>query len=379
MISSGGTTTLGLYDFKVGLDDFGKINYWENKSGGYLVNKLVMLSDGTVVQNTLSGNLNNPNTNMMGWEFFVSVLAPDVSRGKKLRMIAGVARNSGSGWSWINNSGHTPIGMSPTISVSGANLVINYGFTATKVVSLLAVPDETFAGYGFTIGGSVGTSLTNLQINAPLVFTVDTANGSITAPSHFSRNISATTASGVCTITHNAVTAIGDAPSINRVSATNSVHTDITPSYSTTSTLLYGVGYLDGQFSYNGSSWEYFGEIFTVPTASWVVSGGDAYLEVTHQQTDVFNISVSSRTTLRTVVAGVSGTLFRVRFYDQSGTLLLSPTTNMQFLFSRKAYLRKNVIRGMHTVRRGYARILPDQLGDAGGNIWIMGLMEVDA
>lgn len=72
MIVSGGTTTLGVYDFKAGLDEFGKINYWVSKVGGYPTNKLIMLSDGTVVQNTLNGNVNNPNTNLTGWKYFNS-------------------------------------------------------------------------------------------------------------------------------------------------------------------------------------------------------------------------------------------------------------------------------------------------------------------
>jgi len=68
MISNGGTSTLGLYDFKRQVDNFGGVNYWTSISGGYLPNARVMLSNGDIVKNNTSGNLtNNPNTDMTGW------------------------------------------------------------------------------------------------------------------------------------------------------------------------------------------------------------------------------------------------------------------------------------------------------------------------
>lgn len=68
MISNGGTSTLGLYDFKRQVDSFGGVNYWTSISGGYLPNARVMLSNGDIVKNNTSGNLtNNPNTDMTGW------------------------------------------------------------------------------------------------------------------------------------------------------------------------------------------------------------------------------------------------------------------------------------------------------------------------
>ena len=66
-ILSGGTTTLGVYDFKAGLNEFGKTDYWSAVSGGHPLNKRVMLSSGVIVQSTIPANTNNPNTNMTGW------------------------------------------------------------------------------------------------------------------------------------------------------------------------------------------------------------------------------------------------------------------------------------------------------------------------
>jgi len=68
MISNGGTSTLGLYDFKKQLDNFGVLNYFQT-GVSYLPNARVMLTNGDIVQNGTNGTLaNDPNTNMTGWK-----------------------------------------------------------------------------------------------------------------------------------------------------------------------------------------------------------------------------------------------------------------------------------------------------------------------
>jgi len=67
MISNGGTSTIGLYDFKKQLDNFGGVNYFQN-GVSYLPNARVMLSNGKIVQNSTNSNLtNDPNVDMTGW------------------------------------------------------------------------------------------------------------------------------------------------------------------------------------------------------------------------------------------------------------------------------------------------------------------------
>lgn len=69
MISNGGTSTLGLYDFKKQLDNFGGVAYFQSGTS-YLPNARVMLTNGDIVKNNTSGNLtNNPNTDMNGWVY----------------------------------------------------------------------------------------------------------------------------------------------------------------------------------------------------------------------------------------------------------------------------------------------------------------------
>lgn len=67
MITSGGTTTLGLYDFKIGIEQFGQTDYWVQKANGYPINKRIMLANGDIVKSTVDGNTNDPNVDMTGW------------------------------------------------------------------------------------------------------------------------------------------------------------------------------------------------------------------------------------------------------------------------------------------------------------------------
>ena len=67
MITSGGTTTLGLYDFKIGIEQFGQTGYWVQKADGYPINKRIMLANGDIVKSTIDGNANDPNLDMTGW------------------------------------------------------------------------------------------------------------------------------------------------------------------------------------------------------------------------------------------------------------------------------------------------------------------------
>ena len=65
--STGGTVTLGLYDFKIGIEQFGQTGYWVQKANGYPINKRVMLDNGDIVKSTIDGNTNDPNVDMTGW------------------------------------------------------------------------------------------------------------------------------------------------------------------------------------------------------------------------------------------------------------------------------------------------------------------------
>ena len=70
--------------------------------------------------------------------------------------IAGTIRNTGSGFFWINNSAHTPVNVNTgLITTTSTEVEINFIQPATKVISLVVVPDETYAVQGIFCGASV--------------------------------------------------------------------------------------------------------------------------------------------------------------------------------------------------------------------------------
>lgn len=86
--------------------------------------------------------------------------------GQTYRVVAGALRNDGSGWAQIGDP-HVSSGID-SISVVNGGIVVDYtSVGASKVVSFVAVPDESFALAGFNFGASVG--LTSAMITGAVV------------------------------------------------------------------------------------------------------------------------------------------------------------------------------------------------------------------
>lgn len=81
--------------------------------------------------------------------------APLGVTGRSYFLVGGTIRNTGSGWAFINDANHRPSNL-VTISQSSTGITVDYAATGSKVVSLMAVPDETFASTGLRVGASVG-------------------------------------------------------------------------------------------------------------------------------------------------------------------------------------------------------------------------------
>ena len=83
--------------------------------------------------------------------------------GDQYRMVAGAIRKKDGVWGLIDDEGHTPSGIA-SVTDRGNDLRISYGFTAKKVVSLVAVPDESYAVLGYSFGASVGLDGATIKI-----------------------------------------------------------------------------------------------------------------------------------------------------------------------------------------------------------------------
>ena len=129
------------------------------------------------------------------------------SGNKKLKIIAGVIRNSGNGWEFINDANHEPLNLAAVSVNQSGQIVLNYGFTAKKVLTLVACPDETFAD-DYTVGGSVGLSETILNVysipktvGGRVFYNNNAGVWNYATYANFT-NASFNTANGVLTLTH---------------------------------------------------------------------------------------------------------------------------------------------------------------------------------
>lgn len=90
--------------------------------------------------------------------------APAFADEKK---VACVIRHNGTAWEVLSNGGHTPLGCSSIVryevSPGVYGLRLSYGFTASKVHSLIIGSDESWAGV-YHAGASVGLAFSNIYV-----------------------------------------------------------------------------------------------------------------------------------------------------------------------------------------------------------------------
>lgn len=162
--------------------------------------------------------------------------------GTDYRVVAGVLRNTGSGFTVLDDAAHTPIGIA-SVSSDATKITVNYSFTAATVGGLVVACDETFAQLGYVPGPSVGLSSSDINISQPGGWadyvswngtSWDSFNGLVTSTS-----INGTT--GLITCNHAAITLdggskVGGAVTI-RTAGANRVSLDSLGATSTTFTV----------------------------------------------------------------------------------------------------------------------------------------------
>lgn len=106
---------------------------------------------------------NNSSTNKITKENFLKEVNEQFNtiaqqtNNKDVKIIACVIRNVGNGFEFINDDLHNPLN-AVSLTTSSNRIFLDYGFTGKKVLSLVAVPDETLAKNGYMVGCSVGVS-----------------------------------------------------------------------------------------------------------------------------------------------------------------------------------------------------------------------------
>lgn len=87
--------------------------------------------------------------------------------GTKYQVVSCILRNTGSGFTILDDASHTPIGVSGVVTQSETALVVDFNFTATNAVSAVATPDETLGRIGYTAGISLGLSSLTVYVAQP--------------------------------------------------------------------------------------------------------------------------------------------------------------------------------------------------------------------
>jgi hypothetical protein len=112
-----------------------------------------------------------------------STAASDVlvaESGTRLALVSCALRNTGTGWTVINDSGHTPSGCSGVVQRAD-HLELQHDVGAVRVSSLTVTVDETYAKAGLRVGASVGFTLSRIYLYSGAAGTASLDPATLTA------------------------------------------------------------------------------------------------------------------------------------------------------------------------------------------------------
>lgn len=310
------------------------------------------------------------------------VLLGEQVKGKgdqKYKLIAGVIRNDGTSWKFIEDSGHAKTGLS-AISSSGNNIQIDYDFTATKVGSLIVTPDETLANYGITVGSSVGTAYSVINAYMPFSCFVTGRSTISGVPNPLTNSTSIVESGDLSGFTINHSTAFsGDTPVVSVVTeSTQAPGLDVRFSFGTTSVICTAYADFHGYISCDGANFSVLTDNIQKPTLTW--DAGTSQLVITHiPMNNIYDVQISGKDgLLEPRITSVAADKIYVKFFDWAGTAVTSLSTNMKLFYKRGVKVKNKMPGDMRVgIRRGSVVIPANDLVNASGNFWIYGIMEV--
>lgn len=104
-------------------------------------------------------NVTNANSDTIDSAVHNVVVGTD---GKRYQIIACVLRNTAGTWAILDDTGHTPVGVT-SVSADATAITLTYNFTSAKIGSLVCCPDETYAADGIIFGASVGDTTATIK------------------------------------------------------------------------------------------------------------------------------------------------------------------------------------------------------------------------
>lgn len=299
------------------------------------------------------------------------------------RVVSGVIRQSAAsgGWTFIDDADHTPMNVT-SVTQDGSFVTINFGFNATKVLSFVIGPDETYARMGLVCGASVGLNYAAIQLAAPLAADV-VYNGTtvtVTPPYYFSGDITGSVSGGELTITHPAIVDAMDVPVIGTNRSGLATPDELCMGGFTGTTFKIETHEdMCGQINWtSGTSFSVTHNTEASITATWDNANGK--LVVSHPNINGF------RGTLLNPQAGsyfvepgaLASNSFEVRWFNSSDSYVNTPGSAHKCTFRLNGGYRTNPVKPTQfSFRRGYAPVNPNKLYSTTGNLWFIGVFKV--
>lgn len=310
--------------------------------------------------------------------------------GKKGILQASVIRNVGDGWKFINGDNvHDEINFS-NVSVEGNRIRLD-NKPVKLIGSTVVTPDDTLAGYGLTCGASVGTEKSYINCYAPFGGVLD-GTGVLTINSWFYDTFTVTKlADGTgFEILYDGNSNVKEPVLATTVRSGSTQHSGLEifasrDAYNKATFRAYNDLY--GHVGFDGTNWNVSTSCVANISAEWN-KYNDSTLVILHDTVPPisgYNAFQSVNINMRTPVTGnlihgrierVNQTEIRIAFYNNDGTKIITPSTDMRLFFSIpgfkvphiwNTYCRANVWLGQTIVR-------PDKLVHANGNLWVLGL-----
>ena len=306
---------------------------------------------------------------------------------KNVKFIACAIRNTGSGFEFISDTMHNPLNGATLVTESG-RVTLNYGFTAKKVLSLVAVTDETLAQLGFNVGTSVGLDNAKIYFSKQdKVFGYLTKSGGSAVAFTKTDNISNgiidlvwESGSKRLKITHdkcynpipNIFTRNPEIIAYPIAINTKGGFTTTYIGFRENKSLSSIVRYMNDNFTNSGDNGSITG-------LNW--DSVNSRLTINHKSINNLCVNLTSRVLGLEIIPYVIAEDYVVLEFYKDGQKIIVPTTDINFILNKQSDNGVNVIPPDGTIAcfsyDGLWDIAPSDITYANSNIWLLGIMEV--
>lgn len=300
---------------------------------------------------------------------------------KKYIKVAGVIRNTGTGWFFISDSGHNKITFGTITTDIAGTVTIQNPPNVKTIGSVLVGADETFSKIGITAGSSVSLAETVITFAAPLEFILNADAATVSVPAHFTDQITAQVNASNIAINYPAqqtnvpilMSRIGSDP-IEKINASLSV------AGSTTSQIQFRKDFYGFVF-WDGAAWDTLGSNDDAGAVTFAFAASK--LTITHPNTaGEFNRQITGRHPYHALIGSITDTTTDVHFVTLPGVDVTPEDTNMRFTYligEMPCVVGASVITkiGQWAIKGGNCQVDANEIVEANGNFWIEGIFEI--